>query len=149
MRLLKKRGKQLIKRKVDSLSEEYNIAYDFAVKAYKRFSEIIKSVVLFGSAAKREMQKGSDIDVIIIIDDCTIVWDQTLIAWYRQELTKIVAAQKYRERLHINTVQMTIFWEQVRNGSPLIINVIRYGQPLIDYGGFFEPLKVLLARGKI
>ncbi|MBS3146294.1 nucleotidyltransferase domain-containing protein [Candidatus Woesearchaeota archaeon] len=149
MAFLKKRVKEFKAVKKEGLSDEYNVAYDFAIKVYRRFNDVIKSIVLFGSAAKNEMKKGSDIDLIIIIDDCTIVWDQTLIAWYRQELTKIVAAQKYRERLHINTVQMTIFWEQVRNGSPLIINVIRYGQPLIDYGGFFEPLKVLLARGKI
>jgi len=149
MRLLKKRGKQLIKRKVDNLSEEYNIAYDFAVKSYKRFSEIIKSIVLFGSAAKMEMQKGSDIDIIIIVDDCTIVWDQTLIAWYRTELGKIIAGQKYADRLHINTVTLSVFWDEVRNGEPVMINVIRYGQPLVDYAGFFEPLKVLLARGKI
>ena len=34
-------------------------------------------------------------------------------------------------------------------GEPVIINMIRYGQPLIDFGGFFTPLKVLLAQGKI
>ena len=27
--------------------------------------------------------------------------------------------------------------------------MLRYGQTLIDYGGFFEPLKVLLAKGRI
>jgi uncharacterized protein (UPF0332 family) len=34
-------------------------------------------------------------------------------------------------------------------GDPVIINVIRYGDPLIDYGGFFSPLKRLLQDGKI
>ena len=34
-------------------------------------------------------------------------------------------------------------------GEPVVINVIRYGEPLIDFGGFFTPLKVLLQRGKI
>jgi len=29
------------------------------------------------------------------------------------------------------------------------MNVIRYGEPLIDFGGFFTPLKVLLEKGKI
>ena len=34
-------------------------------------------------------------------------------------------------------------------GEPVVINVIRYGVPLIDFGGFFTPLKVLLATGRI
>ena len=149
MGLLKKRGHKIKKEINSGLSDEYNIAYDFAAKVYKRFNEVIKSVVLFGSTAKNEMQRGSDIDIIVIVDDCTIAWDQALIAWYRTELSKIIATQKYYDRLHINTVTLSVFWEEVRNGEPLIINVIRYGQPLIDYGGFFEPLKVLLAKGKI
>lgn len=148
MKLLKKRGKE-IKKGMKNPSDEYNIASDFAIKVYKRFNEVIKSVVLFGSAAKNEMQKGSDIDIIVIVDDCTIAWDQTLISWYRQELSKLVAGQKYANRLHINTVTLSVFWEEVRSGEPLIINVIRYGQALVDFGGFFEPLKVLLAKGKI
>lgn len=148
MKVFRKRGK-LLKKEKNNLSDEYDIAYDFAIKVYKRFNEVIKSVILFGSAAKNEMQKGSDIDIIVIVDDCTIAWDQTLISWYRQELSKIVAGQKYANRLHINTVTLSVFWEEVRNGEPLIINVIRYGQALVDFGGFFDPLKVLLAKGKI
>ena len=34
-------------------------------------------------------------------------------------------------------------------GEPVIINIIRFGEPLIDFGGFFSPLKILLEQGKI
>ena len=34
-------------------------------------------------------------------------------------------------------------------GEPVVINIIRWGLPLIDFGGFFSPLKALLAQGKI
>jgi hypothetical protein len=34
-------------------------------------------------------------------------------------------------------------------GDPVVINVIRDGESLIDFGGFFEPLKYLLVTGKI
>lgn len=44
---------------------------------------------------------------------------------------------------------MSAFWNQVLIGDPVVINVIRYGIALIDFGGFFSPLKILLARGKI
>ena len=127
----------------------YDIAYDFSTKVYEKFREVVKSIVLFGSTAKETQEKRSDIDIIIIVDDATIQWSQELVAWYRQELAKLTASVKYPKRLHINTVTLTTFWNQAIVGEPVVINVLRYGIALIDFGGFFEPLKVLLARGRI
>lgn len=137
------------KRKADIAKKDFDIAYDFSTKVYKQFKEVIKTVVLFGSVIKQVPQKDSDIDIIIIIDDCTIDWDDELISWYREELAKLTAKQEYRNRLHVNTVTLSTFWDQVRTGDPVTINIIRYGETILDFGGFFEPLKVLLARGKI
>ncbi len=131
------------------IENDREIAYDFATKSYKKFKEIIKCIVLFGSVAKEEAKKKSDIDIIIVIDDCSVNWDAELISWYREELGKLIAAQKYSKELHINTVTLTTFWEELRAGEPVIINILRYGEALIDFGGFFSPLKALLARGKI
>ncbi len=143
--------KSVIKKKTTKkkFSTDYDIAYDFSVKSYKLFKEAIKSIVFFGSAAKGKSVKGSDIDIVVILDDCSIAWDQELIAWYREELRKLIEKQTYAKKLHINTVTLSTFWEEVRAGDPATINVIRYGQTLIDFGGFFDPLKVLLAKGKI
>lgn len=142
--------KKVTKKKVTKkFSKDYDIAYDFSTKSYKFFKEAIKSIVFFGSAAKGKAVKGSDIDIVIILDDCSIAWDQELIAWYREELRKLIEKQPYAKKLHINTVTLSTFWEEVRAGDPATINLIRYGQTLIDFGGFFDPLKVLLARGKI
>jgi predicted nucleotidyltransferase/uncharacterized protein (UPF0332 family) len=131
------------------LETDRDIAYDFAMKSYRKFKEVIKSIVLFGSVAKNEAQKGSDIDIIIIIDDCVIDWDQELIAWYRQELTELLSSQNYNKKLHLTTITLSTFMEEVRAGIPTVINMLRYGETLIDHGGFFNPLKVLLAKGKI
>jgi len=128
---------------------EQDIAYDFAVKAYELFGKVIKSIVLFGSSAKGKAVKGSDIDIIVILDDCTILWDGELIAWYREELGKLIRANPYKMPLHINSVRLSTWWTEMMRGEPVIINIIRWGQPLIDFGGFFTPLKVLLSQGKI
>jgi predicted nucleotidyltransferase/uncharacterized protein (UPF0332 family) len=130
-------------------SKEFEIAHDFAIKTYSKFQEAIKSIILFGSAAKKESTTGSDIDILIIIDDCSIQWDEQLVAWYREELRKLLEKQKYAERIHINSVTLTTFWEDVKEGEPAAINILRYGQTLIDFGGFFDPLKVLLAKGRL
>jgi len=131
------------------LKDEKEIAFDFALKVYERFNKLIKSIILFGSAAKGTMQKGSDVDIIIIIDDASIKWDDELIAWYREELGKLIELNPYIRPLHVNTVKLVTWWEELLRGEPVVINVIRFGEPLVDFGGFFLPLKFLLAEGKI
>lgn len=131
------------------LIEEKEIAMDFAAKVYEKFDKIIKSIILFGSTAKNTTSPGSDIDIIIVIDDASIQWDQELIAWYREELGKIIQANPYKKELHINTVKISTWWQDLMHGDPVVINVLRYGEPLIDFGGFFNPLKFLLIQGKI
>jgi predicted nucleotidyltransferase len=131
------------------LKSENDIALDFATKTYKKFDKSIKAIVLFGSTAKKTRTAGSDIDIIIIIDDVTINWDQELTAWYRQELNQIINENPYNRSLHINTVKLSTWWDDMIRGDPIVLNIIRHGEPLIDLAGFFNPLKYLLIRGKI
>jgi len=131
------------------IAGEREIAMDFATKVYEKFDQVIKSIVLFGSSAKKVSTADSDIDIVIIIDDVSIQWDEELIAWYREELGKIIVANPYAKTLHINTVKLSTWWEDIMRGDPVVINILRYGDALIDYGGFFNPLRVLLRDGKI
>ncbi len=133
------------------LRSEKDIAMDFAAKVQEKFDRLVKASVLFGSQseAKRSATVGSDIDIILIIDDSSVEWDLELVAWYREELAKLIAAQGYAQELHINTVKLTTWWEDLLHGDPVVVNILRYGEALIDYGGFFNPLKALLLKGKI
>ncbi|VVB83811.1 Uncharacterised protein [uncultured archaeon] len=151
--------KKSVKKKVSKSSKknyptlqlklESEIAMDFAVKAYETFNKLVKSIVLFGSSVKQSTTAGSDIDIIMIIDDASIKWDQELIAWYREELDKILVKNPYEKSLHINTIKLSTWWEDLMRGDPVVLNVLRYGEAMIDFGGFFEPLKFLLLNGKI
>ena len=132
-----------------AIAGEREIASDFAMKVYGKFDQMIKSIVLFGSSAKRSATPGSDIDIIVIIDDVSVKWDEELIAWYREELGKLIRANPYAKSLHINSVKLSTWWEDVLRGDPVVINVLRYGDALIDFGGFFNPLRLLLKEGKI
>jgi len=153
--MAKKQKKEVKNRKIPKniptlqLKKETDIAMDFALKAYKTFDKIVKSIVLFGSTAKQTAVTGSDIDIIIIIDDVSINWDQELIAWYREELEKIIRANPYQNALHINTVKLSTWWEDLMRGDPIVVNILRYGEPMVDMAGFFNPLKALLIKGKI
>jgi len=131
------------------IAGERDIAYDFALKVNKFFDKFIKSVVLFGSSAKGSSKSSSDIDIVIIIDDVSIIWDAELIAWYREELAKLLQLNPYVKPLHINSVKLSTWWRDLMKGDPVVLNVIRFGDALIDYGGFFGPLKILLKNGEI
>ena len=135
--------------KTMSLVLERDIAMDFASKVYKEFDTLVKSVILFGSSAKQEATTRSDIDIIIIIDDVSVRFDDELIAWYRKNLGRVVAKNRYIKPLHINTVKLSTWWQDLLRGDPIVVNVLRYGDTLIDFGGFFQPLKLLLKEGKI
>lgn len=131
------------------LLSEREIAMDFAQKVYKKFSNLIKSVVLFGSTVKMTQTNNSDIDIIIILDDASIKFDPELITWYREELGKVIMTNPYKQELHINTVRLTTWWRDLSIGDPVALNILRYGETLLDFGGFFQPLKILLQEGKI
>lgn len=132
-----------------NLISESEIAMDFAKKVYERFDKLVKSIVLFGSTVKKTTSNGSDMDIIIIIDDASVKFDSELTAWYREELGRIIAANPYKRELHVNTVKLTTWWQDLMRGDPVIINVLRYGEEVLDVGGFFRPLKIMLQEGRI
>lgn len=128
---------------------ERDVALDFASAIHKRFDALVKATILFGSQAKNTATAASDIDIIILIDDASINWDLELTAWYREELGKVMKEKKYSYDIHINTLKLTTWWQDLMRGDPVVLNIVRYGEPLIDIGGFFSPLKALLVQGRI
>lgn len=149
--MVEKKKKTISKKAFPTLKliREKDIALDFATKVYEKFNKIIKSIILFGSQTKNTAVSGSDIDIIIIVDDASIKWDQELIVWYREELGKLIQSNPYKKELHINSVKLTTWWQDLLRGDPVVINIIRFGESIIDFGGFFSPLKILLQQGKI
>ncbi len=141
-----------IRKRKRQVSESYpkeitDIAYTFSKKVYKEFAKFIKAIVLFGSTARKKQPKKGDIDILIIVDDVSIIIDREFIQAYRIILNKIIA-EVNPKKLHITTLKFTSFWEYVRAGDPVAINILRDGIPIID-SGFFEPLQLLLFQGRI
>lgn len=132
-----------------TFGDQRTIAENFAASVHKRFDALIKATVLFGSQAKHTATSTSDIDIVILVDDVSINWDLELIAWYREELGKLIANNKHAHELHVNTIKLSTWWQDLLHGDPVVLNIIRYGESLIDIAGFFKPLKVLLFEGKI
>ncbi|MFH1506057.1 MAG: nucleotidyltransferase domain-containing protein [archaeon] len=126
-------------------SNSVDIAYKFAKEAYKEVGQFLKAIVLFGSTARKKQEK-SDVDILLIIDDVSIILSPEFVQTYRVIVEKIIG--KTSDRLHVTSLRLTNFWEYIRAGDPIAINILRDGVPLIDTG-FFEPLQVLLYQGRI
>ncbi len=129
------------------ISTDYELAKKFALALEVELKTFLKSAILFGSTARVEHPVYEpDIDVLLLIDDLTQILSPEVIQSYRVIVEN--TASKISKRLHITTLKLTSFWESVRNGDPIVINMLRDGVPLFDVG-IFEPAQQLLFQGKI
>lgn len=126
--------------------EDLDLAYRFAGELQKELGNFIKAIVIFGSTARHTKTKKGDIDILVIVDDLSTVLTQELVDAYRVIVKNTIV--KVSTKLHVISLRFTAFWEYIRNGDPIGINMLRDGVALIDTG-FFDPLQSLLKRGKI
>src|SRR3989344_8176918 len=125
---------------------DLGLAYEFAKRMYEEFGVFIKALVVFGSASRGEQGKGSDVDILVIVDDVSVKMSAELIEAYRIVTQRIIS--QVALTLHVTSIKLSSFWEYVRAGDPVGINILRDGVVLIDTG-FFEPLQALLYTGRI
>lgn len=126
--------------------EDADTAYRFANELYKELGGFIRAVVLFGSTARRTKQQGGDIDLLVVIDDLMMSMSPEVVEAYRLIVQKTIV--KVSTKIHVTTMRFTSFWEYMRNGDPIAINLLRDGVALID-SGFFDPMQALLKRGRV
>jgi predicted nucleotidyltransferase len=128
-------------------SEILNQAYEFTKRLKNEFSDLILSVVLFGSSVKDNDKKSNDIDLFILIDDVKIILNEEMIQSYKIIAYKI--AEDINPKFHVTTLRYTSFWEYIRGADPVVVNLLRDGFALFDNGNLFETLQILLFQGRI
>lgn len=126
-----------------------HISRVFTENIHKEFGNFISAVILFGSTA-RNLQRAKDIDILIVLDDVRVKFTRELTETYRILTEKAMAraSPNNPQLLHVQSMTLTSFWEYVRAGDPVAINILRDGIALID-SGFFSPLQLLLREGRI
>jgi len=122
--------------------EIYTKIINFTNQIRKTYGDLIKSVLIFGSAARGDMKKTSDADIWIILDDTTTKGSEDL-ERIQAQLQLISAEMK---NLHIQTTGLTEFWGWMKKGSPELFNYLRVGLVIYDTG-FVKPVQRMLKAG--
>jgi len=132
--------------KKDEIEERKKALIEKSVKFMneirKKFGEIVKSVLIFGSIVRGDIKTSSDADVWIILDD-TILKASVDFDRVKEEI--FLVAENIKD-LHVQITYLTEFWQWVRAGSPELINFLRYGLVLYDTG-FVKPVQRMLQLG--
>src|SRR3989338_8225012 len=126
--------------------DDMRIAYKFASEMTNEFGNFIRAVVIFGSTARKTKTVNSDLDILVIIDDISTILTPEFTEAYRIVVKKIIFMTSVK--LHVISLRLTTFWEYIRAGDPIGINILRDGVAIVDTG-FFDPLQALLKRGRI
>lgn len=125
---------------------DLQLTQTLSTKLKEELKDLLKSVILFGSAARGTKEQGSDIDVLLILNDVSIVLSKEVITSLRVIIENCAAGVS--NNFHITTMHLTQFWDYLRSGDPVIVNMIREGRAVMDEG-FFAPIQGLLDQGRI
>jgi len=108
----------------------------------RKYGDLIKAVVIFGSVARGDLKKGSDVDIWVILDD-TISKASTDTESVVRGLYLI---SESIGSVHVQTTSLTDFWQWIKLGSPELINYLKYGLVIYDTG-FVKPIQRMLSLG--
>lgn len=126
--------------------QDLKLTEEFSKKLKEELGELLKAVVLFGSAARGTPDKESDIDVMLILNDLTVVFSNEVVSSIRVIIENV--ASSISDKFHITSMHLSEFWEYARQGDPIIVNILREGRSVYDEG-FFLPFQTLLDQGKV
>ncbi|MAG60513.1 hypothetical protein CL619_01880 [archaeon] len=118
----------------------------FSEKLKKELDDFLSAVVVFGSSARRQTNKDSDIDVLIIGNDLDFKLSQSFLETYRLIIERTIINTS--NKLHVTSMTLSSFWEYARAGDPIVTNILRDGVGIHDTGAF-KPLQQLLRQGRV
>ncbi len=127
--------------------KQLDLANKFKDEVLKKYKDIVKSVVLFGSLTRGDFHSKSDIDMLVVIDDTTARFTPEMKEAFDDKIYGI--AKEISETMTVQPAwTLTEFWDMARIGHPLLFTIVRDGWALYDTG-FFIPIRKLLELGKI
>jgi len=139
---LKEARQKSRERRMDKVEEFSDLLVD-------KLGDKVMCVAVYGSVPEGRHTHESDIDTFVVLDDTKLekgVSDDAKDK-IRKKVTKL--AKETDDRITIQYFSfLTEFWDSVSKGEPLIVAILRKGEPVYDVG-VFMPAKRMLERGDI
>jgi predicted nucleotidyltransferase len=110
----------------------------------------VRLVIAYGSAVTKGVEKGHDIDLLVVFDDLAGEAEkgQAKIKFLAKLLTE--KAKREEITLHFQSPKsITFWWELVKKGEPWIISAIKEAVSLYDPCSYLHHVKRLLKEDKI
>ena len=127
--------------------KQLDMANKFKEEVLKKYKDVTKCVVLFGSLTRGDYHEKSDIDLLVVIDDTLARFTPEMKLRFDDDIYDI--GKKLSEHIVVQPAwTLTEFWDMARIGHPLLFTIVRDGWALYDTG-FFIPIRKLLELGKI
>lgn len=153
--MAKKTTEKVSKKPLPKAKEELQKLRSEAVKKFTkevvdRYGKHIMSIVLFGSSARGDFTKKSDIDVVVIVDDTSMQFDEALKGKFDEKLFGVadLVSKEFKVEFSVQPGWLlTEFEEMIRNNSPLVMTFLRDGLPVYDPVRVFQIKRNLLNMG--
>ncbi len=143
----KKVDTKLAKKQELFRKKQLALANRFKEDVLKKYKDIVKAIVIFGSFTRQDFHEKSDIDMLVIIDDVTARFTPEMKDEFDDYLYDV--AKRISENMTVQPAwTLSEFWDMARIGHPLLFTIVRDGWALFDTG-FFIPVRKLLELGKI
>jgi predicted nucleotidyltransferase len=118
----------------------------FSAVARQKLGNMVKSVALIGSLARGDFKPGSDIDMLVILDDTQRDIPEELKDKMLAMLNEIAKGIDKKATVQAHTV--TEMFQFAKEGDNIIYNFLRHMKIIYD-GGILKPMRKLLAAGEI
>jgi predicted nucleotidyltransferase len=139
MKAAKRRQKTFYKMKMKA-------AERFSILARQKLGNMLKGVGIIGSLARGDFVPGSDIDILVVIDDTKRDVPQELKEKLLAMLNKMGRDIDKKMQVQIHT--LTEMFQFAKEGDNIIYNFLRHMKIVYD-GGMLTPMRRLLKAGEI
>ncbi|MBR9689523.1 MAG: hypothetical protein GOV01_01325 [Candidatus Altiarchaeota archaeon] len=134
------------KRREVFLRAKTKTAERFSAVARQKLGNMVKGVAIIGSLARGDFRPGSDIDVLVVIDDTQRDVPDELKEKILAMLNDI--GKKIDKKMQVQIHTITELFQFSKDGDNIVYNFLRHMKIVYD-GGILKPMQKLLKSGEI
>jgi len=129
--------------------EQLEYVQDLFEPVKQELGPYLKGIYIYGSAARKERVEGSDIDVLILVDDTKKDFGKKEYSRAKQ-LIEQIADEEEELDLHIQPPKpLSRWWDLIISGEPWAVTSMKDAQPVYDPSEYITLTKRLLHEGEM